>query len=88
MALSKLSRSIKDSVAVVTGAASGMGRATAHLFGDEGARVALLDVNNAALEKVNEEMRDAGYDSKAWCVDLSDGKIIKKVFSVLEHCRL
>ena len=30
-------------------------------------KVALLDVNNAALEKVNEEMRDAGYDSKAWC---------------------
>ena len=28
----------------------------AHLFGDEGARVALLDVNNAALEKVHEEM--------------------------------
>ena len=55
MALSKLSRSIRGSVAVVTGAASGMGRATAHLFGDEGARVALLDVNNAALEKVQEE---------------------------------
>ena len=45
MALTTLSRSIKGSVAVVTGAASGMGRATAHLFGDQGARVALVDVN-------------------------------------------
>ena len=55
-------------------------------IGDEGARVALLDVNNAALEKVNEEMRDAGYDTKAWCVDLSEGKIIKNVFlEIAEH---
>ena len=45
MSLSKLSRSIQDKVAIVTGAASGMGRATAHLFGDEGARVALIDIN-------------------------------------------
>ena len=80
MALSKLSRSISGSVAVVTGAASGMGRATAHLFGDEGARVALLDVNNAALEKVHEEMNGEGYDSKAWCVDLSHGLSIRGFF--------
>ena len=33
--LGKLSRSINGRVAVVTGAASGMGRATAHLFSDE-----------------------------------------------------
>ena len=31
-------------MAIVTGAASGMGRATAHLFADEGAHVAALDV--------------------------------------------
>lgn len=43
--LSKLSRSIKGSVAIVTGAASGMGRATAHLFADEGARLAIVDIN-------------------------------------------
>ena len=86
MPLSKLSRSISGSVAVVTGAASGMGRATAHLFGDEGARVALLDVNNVALEKVHEEMNGEGYDSKAWCVDLSDELSIKRVFSeISEH---
>ena len=43
--LSKLSRSIDGSVAIVTGAASGMGRATAHLFADEGARLAIFDIS-------------------------------------------
>lgn len=43
--LTKLSRSIAGSVAIVTGAASGMGRATAHLFADEGVRLAIIDIN-------------------------------------------
>jgi 3-oxoacyl-[acyl-carrier protein] reductase len=42
--LTELSRSIEDRVAIVTGAASGMGRATAHLFADEGARVVVADL--------------------------------------------
>ncbi len=45
--LTKLSRSINGSIAIVTGAASGMGRATAHLFADEGARVAIMDINGS-----------------------------------------
>ncbi len=36
MGLSKLSRSVAGKVVIVTGAASGMGRATARLFADEG----------------------------------------------------
>ncbi len=59
---SQLSRSIKGSVALVTGAGSGMGRATAHLLADEGARVAILDVNGPALERVAEEIREIGGD--------------------------
>jgi 3-oxoacyl-[acyl-carrier protein] reductase len=41
--LSTLSRSIAQRTAVITGAASGMGRATAHLFADEGANVVVAD---------------------------------------------
>jgi 3-oxoacyl-[acyl-carrier protein] reductase len=43
--LSKLSRSVAGKVVIVTGAASGMGRATAHLFADEGALVAATDIS-------------------------------------------
>lgn len=54
--LSQLSRSIAGSVAVITGAASGMGRATTHLFADEGARLALLHINREGLEQVAAEV--------------------------------
>lgn len=66
---SQLSRSIRGSVALITGAGSGMGRATAHLFADEGARVAILDINANALERVAEEIRSAGGDVLCIAVD-------------------
>ena len=72
MALSKLSRSVAGKVVIVTGAASGMGRATARLFADEGASVALIDVNEEPLQTVLGEIRDAGYNAEAWTLDLLD----------------
>src|SRR5690606_29405651 len=50
--LSKLNRSIAGRTALVTGAASGMGRATAHLFSDEGAQVAVVDRAAEGVEAV------------------------------------
>ncbi|MBI4386056.1 MAG: 3-oxoacyl-[acyl-carrier-protein] reductase [Elusimicrobia bacterium] len=46
---------LKDQVAVITGAAQGIGRATAELFLSEGARVALVDVDAALVQKTAEE---------------------------------
>ncbi len=86
MPLTSLSRSIRGEVAIVTGAASGMGRATAHLFGDEGARVALIDINEEPLEDVVTEMTDAGYDAKGWPLDLTDGDAIAPIIREIgEH---
>jgi 3-oxoacyl-[acyl-carrier protein] reductase len=54
--LTSLSRSIAGSVAIVTGAASGMGRATAHLFADEGARVVVTDLGAERVAAVVDEI--------------------------------
>ena len=80
--LSKLSRSIVGSVAIVTGAASGMGRATAHLFADEGARLAIFDINEAALEAVAEEVRSVGAEVLPLVVNLRDRQAVEKAFSL------
>jgi len=76
--LSKLSRSITGSVAIVTGAASGMGRATAHLFADEGARLAIFDINQAGLEAVADEIRSVGAQVFALVVDLSSREAVEQ----------
>ncbi len=54
--LSTLSRSIAGQTAIVTGAASGMGRATAHLFADEGARVVVADLGAERVAAVVDEI--------------------------------
>jgi 3-oxoacyl-[acyl-carrier protein] reductase len=57
----ELSRSIAGKTAIITGAASGMGRATAHLFAREGANLVITDINDAQLERVGEEINQAGF---------------------------
>jgi 3-oxoacyl-[acyl-carrier protein] reductase len=70
--LTALSRSIAGKVAIVTGAASGMGRATAHLFADEGALVAALDRDGDGAAAVVEEIAGAGGRALAIAVDVAD----------------
>lgn len=72
MALSQLSRSIRGSRAIVTGAASGIGRATARLFCDEGASLALLDRNGDALDELRAQIEAAGGQAVSFTVDLSE----------------
>jgi 3-oxoacyl-[acyl-carrier protein] reductase len=70
--LSKLSRSIADRVTLVTGAASGMGRATARLFADEGAAVAVVDRNEEGVATVAKEIQQAGGRALAIGLDVTD----------------
>ncbi len=70
--LSRLSRSVEGRVVIVTGAASGMGRAMAHLFADEGAKVGLIDRTAGGIELVADEISGAGYTCAGRVADVTD----------------
>jgi len=59
-------------VAIVTGAGSGLGRATAARLAKEGARVACLDVALDAAEGTAADIRAGGQTARAYTVDVSD----------------
>jgi 3-oxoacyl-[acyl-carrier protein] reductase len=69
--LTKLSRSVAGKRAIVTGAASGMGRATAHLLADEGAKVAVVDVVGDGVKQVVDEIVGAGGTAAGYVLDLA-----------------
>lgn len=84
--LTTLSRSIAGSVAMITGAASGMGRATAQLFADEGAKLILLDINKAGLADVVAELEQVGAEVVAFVVDLSVREDVERTVKAgVEH---
>lgn len=76
-----LSRSIAGRVAIVTGAASGMGRATAILFASEGANVAVTDLDQVSCEAVVAEIRANGGTANAYALDVSNHDAIKSVIA-------
>ena len=58
-------------IAVVTGAASGIGRAIAAGFAREGARVVLLDINEEGAREVTRQIRDAGFAAESIRLDVT-----------------
>ena len=73
------SRSVAGSVVLVTGAASGMGRATAAVFAAEGAHVACLDIAADGVRDVADDLVRRGHSAKAWTLDIADPAAIKQV---------
>ena len=74
-----LSRSVRGKVVLVTGAASGMGRATARVFAEEGARVAVTDLRQQDAEAVAADIRARGGDAQAFALDVGDAQAITRV---------
>ncbi|MDF2495472.1 SDR family NAD(P)-dependent oxidoreductase [Sphingomonas sp.] len=65
--------------AIVTGAGSGMGRATAILLARAGAKVAVTDVTLASAQAVADEILAEGLSAQAWSCDVSDPAAIQRV---------
>ncbi len=70
-------RSFKGKVAVVTGGASGIGLALAHRFGAEGMKLAIADIDEAAMKTATAELTAAGYEVLAQRTDVSKAEDIQ-----------
>jgi 3-oxoacyl-[acyl-carrier protein] reductase len=75
----RLSRSVQGLTVLITGAGSGMGRATARVFADEGAHVSVTDVNSEAAQAVAGEIEANGGTARAWQLDIGDRDAIPRV---------
>ncbi|MGE2692436.1 SDR family NAD(P)-dependent oxidoreductase [Mycolicibacterium pulveris] len=67
-------------VAVVTGGASGMGEATCHELARRGHKVAVLDLNGEAAQRVAEDLRATGATAHGHAVDVSDRAAVEAAF--------
>ncbi|MEL6579806.1 MAG: SDR family NAD(P)-dependent oxidoreductase [Cyanobacteria bacterium J06621_12] len=68
---------LKNKVSLITGAGSGIGRATAQCFAAEGAIVIAADINKAAALITQELIEDAGGKCQALAVDVSQEQQVK-----------
>jgi len=75
----------KPEVVVITGASAGVGRATAHRFAKDGARVALLARDNPALEHAANEVRELGGVALPIAVDVSDAAQVEAAAERIEQ---
>ncbi|WP_309645876.1 SDR family NAD(P)-dependent oxidoreductase [Phenylobacterium sp.] len=79
-------RSLQGSRVLITGAASGMGLATARIFAQEGAEVALTDYTAASAEVAAKALADKGLTVHPWKLDVSDaGEIAAVVAEIADR---
>ncbi|HEX2012944.1 MAG TPA: SDR family oxidoreductase, partial [Roseateles sp.] len=81
---------LNDKVALVTGAASGIGLATAEALGRAGAKLVLSDLEPAGSESAAARLRGQGFDASAVAADVADPQACRRLVeaTVARHGRL
>lgn len=80
-----MDRNLVGRVAMVTGAAEGMGFAIARRLGQAGARVALIDVNSTGVAQAAQELQGEGLDTAPFTADVSDEVSVSDVVRAVEQ---
>jgi len=73
--------SIENKIAVITGSASGIGKATAKIFARENAIVICADIDAKSAKKISDEINESGGNSHAFGVDVTSRDAINKMVS-------
>lgn len=77
---------LQEKVAIITGAGSGIGRSAALLFSEEGARVAVVDLSQAAGERTAKEIRGRGGEAVSLAADVTQSsQVAQMVERVIER---
>ena len=79
--ITKLSRSLRGSVVLITGAGSGMGKATAELFSDEGAITIVTDINENNINEVVSVITKSGNQADGFVLDVGSKVSISAAIS-------
>ena len=81
---------VKGHVALVTGAASGLGLAYAEVMAENGAKIVLTDIDAAGLERETTRLREAGCDVEQAVLDIADTEAQRAVIDdvAARHGRL
>ncbi len=81
---------LTDQIAVVTGAAGGIGFATAEALAEAGATVVLTDMNPDALENARSRLAEKGFAADAEALDVTDAAAVQRVHDavVARHQRV
>ncbi len=80
-----MEKKFNGKVALVTGAAVGIGRATALLLAESGAKTVIIDLNYEKLRKVKKEIEDLGGEVLTYECDVSDEKRVAEVVKDAEE---
>lgn len=76
---------LKDKVIAITGAAQGLGRAMADILADEGAHIALLDMQEEALNLAVAELCEKGITARSYLCNVTDELEVESVFKQISE---